>query len=310
MKYSLLYLQSIILLLLPLACHNSSEVGPAQINAPIHIDGPENESISNDGVAQSCSLSFEADSGPNCQLIHQGSSPGLYLEGKLLYPNSSLDRGGLIIDSQGVISCTGCDCRSKAIALDISRVSCPKGIISPGLINPHDHLAWAHTKPIEEQTTKYAHRNDWRGGKRDYPKLKLPPSGDSTNKAYGELRHILHATTSIAGSASVAGLTRNLDDRSNTEGLNYQSVINYNTFPLENGGDYALKEDDCFYSKQKYLSFQVKRKSSSPCRKVSIKQREMSFFVLHRTSAEELTRLGQNQRLFTQSRSTPKMGKL
>ncbi|MFW7380150.1 MAG: thrombospondin type 3 repeat-containing protein [Oligoflexus sp.] len=189
----------------------------------------------------------------SCQIMHQGPG-GLYIEGTLLTVDGIIERGGLLIDESGVIQCTGCGCRVKAIAKDASRISCPEGVISPGLINSHDHLSWSHAWPGDWGDSRYSHRNDWRGGRRDHDRLRVGPSGNVYNRIYGELRHLMSGTTSLAGSGSAPGLVRNLDDPANTGGLPpLVPTMKYETFPLEFSGEYQLRTENCEYSRQSFL---------------------------------------------------------
>lgn len=50
------------------------------------------------------------------------------------------------MDSTGLIRYVGCSARRPAsldaVASGATRVSCANGVVSPGLINAHDHGSW------------------------------------------------------------------------------------------------------------------------------------------------------------------------
>jgi hypothetical protein len=122
-------------------------------------------------------------------------------------------------------------------------------VISPGLVNPHDHTDYATVAPIDHDDVRYQHRNDWRTGAEGATPL---PTVDNTSNTYvnaaAELRFVLGGTTSMVGSGGVKGLVRNLaayDNTSLLEGLS-GPVTFFDTFPLgdENG---TLITSGCAY---------------------------------------------------------------
>ena len=78
------------------------------------------------------------------------------------------------------------------------QVDCADGVISPGLINPHDHIGYTEGWPIDHGDKRYEHRHDWRGS------LSTPCNSDSNNgRRLGEIRQVISGTTSMVGSATV-----------------------------------------------------------------------------------------------------------
>jgi len=204
--------------------------------------------------AFTCAQPLEvATSTETCVQTEAGSSDWTYIEGTLLTFAKPVVGGGILYNAQGVLTCSGCGCREEAIARQAKRLSCPNAVISPALINAHDHLGWAAAKPGNWGTERFEHRNDWRGGKRDHKKVSVPKSGDDLANALGEMRQLMIGTTSIAGSSSVAGFMRNLDDSRYLEGLITEPVY-YSTFPLENSSDYDFRTGNCAYTRQKYIA--------------------------------------------------------
>jgi imidazolonepropionase-like amidohydrolase len=143
--------------------------------------------------------------------------------------------GEVLIDGSGKITCAAASCASSAGYADATHVSCPSGVISPALVNMHDHTEYATTGPQSLGTTRYACRNEWRtgaDGAKALPKVKN--TTDAKTIAAQELRFVLGGATSIVGSGGVGGLTRNLADYANQaflEGLSGKTVY-FDTFPL------------------------------------------------------------------------------
>lgn len=139
-----------------------------------------------------------------------GGAPGaVFLRGTVLGPDEVFERGGVLIED-GAITCTGCDCAGAAETAGATRIDCAGGVISPGLINAHQHLTFEEGAPIDHGETRYDHRHEWRG------ELSAPqnPHGTgytSTGNRWGELRMLVGGATSIVGSGRADGLVRNLD---------------------------------------------------------------------------------------------------
>ena len=156
--------------------------------------------------------------------------PGLLLTGTILTPGGVLRGGQVAVDATGVITCVGCDC--TAMSMGFTTVDCPTGVISPGLINPHDHITFTQNLPAPDTGERYEQRNDWRKGKRGHTKLATPGSANSDEQRWGELRFLLGGATAIVGSGGVAGLTRNLDKSGLEEAGLTNKAVDFQTFPL------------------------------------------------------------------------------
>ena len=160
----------------------------------------------------------------------------LLLQGVVLGDNVIYD-GGVLVErgDNGLITCTGCDCADEAPE-DTLIVTCPDGVISPGLINSHDHIRYAHNRPVNlNSDERFDHRHDWREGRRGHTEISAGGSRSTReNVLYGETRMLLAGATSIAGSISgvdSVGLLRNLDSNTDNEGLR-SGRTDYATFPL------------------------------------------------------------------------------
>ncbi|MGO9711647.1 MAG: amidohydrolase family protein [Polyangiaceae bacterium] len=186
--------------------------------------------------------------GPVCTVASTGTS-GTLLSGTLLLP-AGPTVGELLIDSAGSIVCAAASCSSSTGYSTATHVACPNGVISPGLINAHDHTEYATGVPDTLPTTRFDCRNDWRLGLEGFPEIPYADTTDAPTIAAQELRFVLGGATSVLGSGGVAGLMRNLGEYNNTpwlEGLTGTPAY-FDTFPL---GDTSgpLISSGCAYPK-------------------------------------------------------------
>jgi len=153
----------------------------------------------------------------------------LLLEGTVLADGAVYEGGQVAVDATGTIRCVGCSCAD--VVPGATHVRCPRGVISPGLINLHDHLTFSQNSPHPDSGERYEHRHDWRLGRNGHTELQTPGAANANQLRWGELRFVLGGTTAIAGAGSAAGLARNLDVASRQEGLG-RSALRLETFPL------------------------------------------------------------------------------
>ncbi|HEY4122224.1 MAG TPA: amidohydrolase family protein [Byssovorax sp.] len=168
-----------------------------------------------------------------CSVTHTGTS-GVAIQGTLL-TSTGISQGEVFVDSTGKIACVGPSCSSTSGYSTATIIACAGPVISPGLINAHDHTEYNTAAPIPTGTTRWDHRNGWRKGTGNEPKLTEPqPTDDPATLAAAELRFVLGGATSIIGSGGVHGLLRNLaayPDTTLTEGLAGDTVY-FDTFPM------------------------------------------------------------------------------
>lgn len=167
----------------------------------------------------------------SCTVTKAGTA-GVLLKGRLLLPESIVD-GELLIDAQGIIACAGADCSANEAYGDATQVTCTDAVVSPGLINPHDHIGFANSPPIPASDERFEQRHDWRKGKRGH--TKIPTAGTAPGKTVmaAELRFVMSGTTAAASAGGQDGLMRNLDSStSQLEGLRLK-IANSQTFPLK-----------------------------------------------------------------------------
>ncbi len=178
----------------------------------------------------------------NCAVT--AGSGALRLQGTILAPAAVYEGGEVLVDDQGEIVCVGCDCGGEPEAQDATVVTCPGALVSPGIINAHEHLGFGQNPPGDWGTERFDHRHDWRKGKNGHDKISVPGNATVENKAWCELRHLLSGCTSIAGSDSSDGFLRNVDG-SAQHGLN-QTPVEYQTFPLgDSGGEQVGLDQAC-----------------------------------------------------------------
>jgi hypothetical protein len=168
-----------------------------------------------------------------CAVTKKGSA-GLLVQGTLLAPDGVV-QGELLVDGAGKIACAGPTCASTTGYADATVLACPGGVISPGLVNGHDHTEYATRGPITHGTDRWQHRNGWRtgtGGETKLPSVKS--TTDPKTIAAAELRFVLGGATTVNGSGSVSGLMRNAaayKTPQDMEGLGGPTVF-FDTFPL------------------------------------------------------------------------------
>ncbi|AWV88593.1 hypothetical protein DN745_04270 [Bradymonas sediminis] len=179
----------------------------------------------------------------------------MLMQGTVLAGNTIYENGQVLIDrssENATLACVGCDCGDDADAAAATVVECADAVISPGLVNAHEHLGWGADTPRSHGEERYDHRHDWRKGKRGHSKINQGNS--SYNDApvlFGELRHLLSGVTSMASSGGKVGLVRNLDYAATTEGVNVR--VKYETFPLDDSNG-TMRSDGCGYSEIDPLS--------------------------------------------------------
>ena len=166
-------------------------------------------------------------SGEVCE-VTAGDSSKLII-GTVLTPGTVYEGGQVLVDGAGNISCVGCDCQASAGGATV--ITCPQGVVSPGLINTHDHITFTQNAPYNDTGERYEHRHDWRTGKNGHTEINTAGNASKDEISWGELRFLLGGATSTVGSGSASGLLRNLDVASDQQGLN-QTPVEFDTFPL------------------------------------------------------------------------------
>ncbi|HEY8079141.1 MAG TPA: amidohydrolase family protein [Labilithrix sp.] len=192
--------------------------------------------------------------GTGCAVSKKGTA-GLVIQGRILGADGPLD-GEVQIDGSGKITCVAASCAQTAGYGDATVLACGGGVVSPGLINAHDHTEYATRGPVPHATTRWDHRNGWRTGAGGETKLSEPTSTtDAKIIAAAELRFLMGGATSVNGSGGVPGLMRNVAnymDKTQLEGLSGPSVF-FDTFPLGDSNGTELTTG-CGYPKVRSAS--------------------------------------------------------
>jgi cytosine/adenosine deaminase-related metal-dependent hydrolase len=176
----------------------------------------------------------------SCSITKAGTE-GVLIEGRLLLPDAPID-GEVLIDAAGNIQCAAKSCAAtppyaqdakyQATYAAATHVTCTEAVISPGLINPHDHISFANTPPLPHGTERFEHRHDWRKGIRGHKKLSTWGTGGANATRLAELRFVLSGATTTAGTGGQDGLLRNVDTSiGQLEGVKIKSADS-ETFPL------------------------------------------------------------------------------
>ena len=223
----------------------------------------DGNTASGDGCQADCSLTqtrcAAADApalpdGATCAVTRAGTGARLFT-GVVLKDGETLVGGQVLVDAQGVIQCAACDCSAAGGAAEATQVSCPGGVISPGLINPHEHITYPEPPYVPTTQERYEHRHEWRSGKNGHTRITSARSNNSDLVRWAELRQLMAGATSLAGAGGQPGFLRNLDTAtlSQQEGLNEGSA-NSETFPLGDSSSELLASGCAYPSMQRASS--------------------------------------------------------
>jgi cysteine-rich repeat protein len=228
--------------------NNGAKCGDGVVQAPEACD--DGNTMAGDGCEADCTMTASSRPQPimiecpgasstplpsgTCQ-VTAGSGAQLFT-GSVLLPGRVLHGGQVLVDDKGIIQCVDCDCTSATAAAGATTIDCPTGVISPGLINPHDHITYDHNTPGADSGERYEQRNDWRTGARGHTTINGTNSKTTADVVqWTELRFLFGGATSVigsVGSSKPTGLLRNLDSAALQEGLILKPAVDNDTFPL------------------------------------------------------------------------------
>lgn len=181
-----------------------------------------------------CAAAATTSASQQCAVVATGNA-GLIIVGTILASDAIYQNGSVLIDGNGIIAAVACNVSGHELAESASVLECPGGIVSPGFINPHDHILFTHQWPSPPSTERAEHRHQWRLGLAGRSKVAYEAATLEEQVAWGEIRQILSGTTSMAGMGGFPGLVRNLENDS-LHGLANQAPAFTTVFPL---GDQA-----------------------------------------------------------------------
>jgi len=205
-------------------------------------DGTDTDDTTGGDVTE-CGTELQPPGSGTCSV--EGSGDGYVIRGIVLAPEDSLRGGEVFVDAGGRIACVDCDCSGTPGYDEATVVTCADGVISPGLINPHEHITFAANRPIGEGPQRYDHRHEWRTGANGNIELDVAGGASREEVLAAELRYLMTGVTSIAGAGGESGLLRNLDIAPLLEGLPV-SAANTDTFPLDDANG-TMIEQGCNY---------------------------------------------------------------
>jgi cytosine/adenosine deaminase-related metal-dependent hydrolase len=174
-----------------------------------------------------CDAGLEPPAEGTCEVAD--GDDNLLLLGTVLTSDEVFLGGAVLVDAAGAITCVGCDCADEPEAAGATRVTCAAGVISPGLIDAHNHVEYDYNDPVGHGTERFEHRHDWRTGDRGHTEVDYGGSGSDQEATWAEIRMALAGTTSYVGTGEIAGLVRNL---STDQGGLDQGEVDFDTFPL------------------------------------------------------------------------------
>jgi cytosine/adenosine deaminase-related metal-dependent hydrolase len=192
-----------------------------------------------------------------CAVTTTGTGTAKVFQGTVLLPGSTLHNGEVVVDN-GVVTCSGCDCSAQTNYATASIIQCANGVISPGLINTHDHITYANNPPIPHGTIRYESRQDWRKGDHGATPIDEKSGANIATIVFAELRFLMGGVTSTAGAGGHIGLVRNLDvtDTAMLQGLPILPADS-DTFPLDDTSG-AQNKTGCTYGSSRATTNSIK----------------------------------------------------
>ena len=79
----------------------------------------------------------------------------LRIQGDLLAPDGVIENGQMIVGSDGLIACVGCDCSDHPDFEMATRIECPEGVVSPGLIDMMVRANYGQQSPVIDNGERY-----------------------------------------------------------------------------------------------------------------------------------------------------------
>jgi cytosine/adenosine deaminase-related metal-dependent hydrolase len=193
-------------------------------------------------ILEVCDQSLPAVSEGTCDTT-TGSGTAVVIHGDILADGKAYENGTVMYDGQN-ITCVGCDCSSTAGFDTATVLNCAGAAVSPGLINPHDHITFTEGSPINVGSKRYNHRHEWRA-ELSTPQNPHGTGGDSDGTRWGELRMLMSGVTSMVGSGKANNLVRNLDRLDSIDRDMGFEEVEFQTFSLGDSDSSSTNRPDC-----------------------------------------------------------------
>lgn len=188
---------------------------------------------------EDCGESFEPPAEGLCTVV-EGSGTAVVLRGTVLGYDTAYLGGSVIVDGER-IGDVGC----VEPPADATVITCADGVISPGLIDPHDHITFSDRAPFKFGAKRWDHRHGWRQDLDTPGNRWTGRANDFASEQWVEVRKLVGGTTTMVGSGYGSGVVRNLD-RDVARESDALPVVENQTFPL--GDSNRQFRDNCGWS--------------------------------------------------------------
>ncbi len=183
--------------------------------------------------------------------VTEGTGSAILLRGTVLGRDTVFENGSVLIDGTQIV-CVGCDCSDSAGFGTADHVDCAGAVISPALINAHDHITFTERAPLDHGSLRFNHRHEWRDAY-STPGNQHGTGQEAAGMRWGEIRMVLGGAVSLIGSGRASNMMRNLDRLMPEESdMGFQQV-EYSVFSLGDsdssfhadcGWDYEYSENE------------------------------------------------------------------
>jgi large repetitive protein len=187
-----------------------------------------------------CTTPLPAPTTGECD-VTTGTGTAVVLQGTVLGLGTTYFDGAVVYDGN-LITYVGCDPSGAPGFATATRINCGDNVISPGIINAHDHITYDNRAPLPSTVAhdprRYGHRNDWRDAWPTPPNQYGNTSSNTDGVRWNEIRQVFSGTTSVTGSGHADGMIRNLDDVAAPEfALGFES-LQYEVFILNDNSSF------------------------------------------------------------------------
>jgi cytosine/adenosine deaminase-related metal-dependent hydrolase len=173
-------------------------------------------------------------------------SAAVLLQGHVLAADDELVNGQVLVGADGRIACTACDCSAAPGFAGATRVLCPQGVVSPGLIDLTDLQNFTQNAPYPATSERYENREDWRSGRNGHTQIQSVGGASTAQQRIGALRALFAGTTSIGASSTIdMPLVRKLDRAADAAALG-EAQLQLDTFPF--GAAFDPRVGNCAYT--------------------------------------------------------------